>query len=107
MTNKNPMVDPATATLLASIIARSIKRYTAKSPQVNLSSDSAVAHMSQAIAVDMEGAISALASQLGAFGASPTRPSNANKRAAAAYKKNQKDPYPAYDSSDDQHPETD
>ena len=107
MSNEKPMVDPAAATLLASIIARSIKRYVEKSPQVNLASDSAVAHMSHDIAIDMVSSISDLASQLGAFGVSPTRPSRAQRKAASAYKKNQSDPYPSALGSDEQYPETD
>ena len=114
--NKIP-VDPAAVSLMASIVARSLKQYSEQNPQVNLSADGAIRQISEVVAADMIASVAHLATQVAAAGEAPTRPRTpAYSRAAKAYSEMQKrtestggvkatDPFTAPD--DKQHPETD
>ena len=99
-------VDPAAVTLMASIVAKSLKQYSNKNPQTNLSSDTAIREISETVAVDMITAVAQLAGQVSSLGSAPTRPqSNKVSRGISAYKQNSKvDPYT---SADDQYQESD
>ena len=85
MSNNRVPIDPAAVTLMASIVAKSLKEYTAANPQVNLNSDEAIRSISESVAVDMISAVANLASQVTSVGEAPTRPS-ARQRAISAYK---------------------
>ena len=111
--NRTP-IDPAAVTLMASIVAKSLKEYADNNPQVNLSSDSAVREISENVAVDMISAVAHLASQVTAVGEAPTRPQSARQRAVKAYKSSSSINKPRRNDfldrlgmSEDQYPETD
>ena len=80
-------IDPAAVTLMASIVAKSLKTFSNANPQTSLSSDATISALSENIAVDMISAVSQLASQVAAVGDAPTRPQNLKQRQAVnAYK---------------------
>ena len=88
MSSNNVPINPAAVTLMAGIIAESISKYSVKIPSIDLSSITDIRSISENVAADMITAVAALAlempgSPLAATSASP------QKRASAAYKKNQ------------------
>lgn len=115
MSNNGVPIDPAAVTLMASIVAKSLKEYVTANPQVNLTSDAAVRDISESVAVDMISAVAALASQVAAVGEAPTRPQLARKqKAVKAYKSaadlnkpKRNDFLDRLGMSDNQYPETD
>ena len=114
MQDNNTPIDPAAASLMAGIVAKSLKNYNANHPQANLASESCIRDISESVAVDMMTAIAQLAAQVTSVGNAPTRPqAAATRRGIDAYKKNNRRParndflHSLGKDDEEQYPETD